>query len=40
VAKDLVFKKKFLEMVGISLGVAIINFVIGIIIRKVFRIEI
>src|SRR5574344_1286769 len=30
VAKDLNFKKRFLEMAGISLGVALISFVIGI----------
>jgi len=40
VAKDLDFKKRFLEMAGISLGVAIINFIIGLIIRKVLGIEI
>ncbi|MCM8762798.1 MAG: VIT1/CCC1 transporter family protein [Candidatus Omnitrophica bacterium] len=40
VAKELDFKKRFLEMAGISLGVAIINFGIGLIIRKVFGIEV
>jgi VIT1/CCC1 family predicted Fe2+/Mn2+ transporter len=40
VAKELDFKKRFLEMIGISLGVAAINFVIGIVIRNVFRIEV
>jgi len=40
VAKDLNFKKRFLEMSGISLGVAVINFGIGLIIRKVFGIEV
>jgi len=40
VAKELDFKKRFLEMAGISLGVASINYVIGVIIRNVFRIEV
>lgn len=40
VAKGLNFKKRFLEMAGISLGVAIINFSIGLIIRNVFGIEV
>lgn len=40
VAKELDFKKRFLEMAGISLGVAIINFGIGLVIRNVFGIEI
>ena len=39
VAKSLKFKKRFLEMAGISLGVAAINFVIGLIIRNVFGIK-
>ncbi|MCX5708432.1 MAG: VIT1/CCC1 transporter family protein [Candidatus Omnitrophica bacterium] len=40
VAKELDFKKRFLEMAGISLGVASINFAIGLIIRKVFGISV
>jgi VIT1/CCC1 family predicted Fe2+/Mn2+ transporter len=40
VAKKLNFKKRFLEMAGISLGVAAINFIIGIIIRNVFGIQV
>ncbi|MDD5432491.1 MAG: VIT1/CCC1 transporter family protein [Candidatus Omnitrophica bacterium] len=40
VAKGLSFKKRFLEMAGISLGIAAINFGIGLIIRKVFGIEV
>ena len=40
VAKELDFKKRFLEMAGISLGVAIINFSIGLIIRNVFGIDV
>lgn len=40
VAKELNFKKRFLEMAGISLGVAVINFVIGLIIRQVFGIKV
>jgi VIT1/CCC1 family predicted Fe2+/Mn2+ transporter len=39
VAKDLSFKKRFLEMAGISLGIAVINFFIGLLIRNVFGIE-
>jgi len=40
VAKKLNFKKRFLEMAGISLGIAAINFIIGIIIRNVFGIQV
>jgi VIT1/CCC1 family predicted Fe2+/Mn2+ transporter len=40
VAKELDFKKRFLEMAGISLGVAAINFGIGLIVRKVFGISV
>jgi len=40
VAKGLNFKKRFLEMAGISIGVAIINFLVGLIIRNVFGIEV
>ena len=40
VAKDLNFKTRFLEMAGISLGVAVLSFLIGIIVRTVFGIDI
>ncbi|MHA1386533.1 MAG: VIT1/CCC1 transporter family protein [Candidatus Helarchaeota archaeon] len=40
VAKDLPFKRRFLEMVFISLGVAAISFLIGYILRAVLHIEI
>jgi vacuolar iron transporter family protein len=40
VAKELDFKKRFLEMAGISLGVASINFAIGLLVRKVFGISV
>jgi VIT1/CCC1 family predicted Fe2+/Mn2+ transporter len=40
VAKGLNFKKRFLEMAGISLGIAAINFLIGLLIRRVFGIEV
>lgn len=40
VAKDLDFKKRFFEMAAISLGVAAVSFVIGLIVRVVFKIEI
>ena len=39
VAKDLNFKKRFLEMAGISLGVALISFVIGIFVKQVLGID-
>ena len=40
VAKDLNFKTRFLEMAGISLGVAILSFLIGVVVRTVFGIEV
>jgi len=40
VAKGLNFKKRFAEMAGISLTIAVINYLIGITIRKVFGIDI
>ncbi|MFA5008162.1 MAG: VIT1/CCC1 transporter family protein [Candidatus Omnitrophota bacterium] len=40
VAKGLSFKKRFLEMAGISLGIAVINFFIGFAIRKIFGVEV
>lgn len=40
VAKDLNFKQRFLEMAGISIAVAMINFGIGLAMRKVFGIEV
>lgn len=40
VAKDLPFRKRFLEMLGISLGVATLTFGIGYIIRFVFNVEV
>ncbi|MBU1121434.1 MAG: VIT1/CCC1 transporter family protein [Candidatus Omnitrophota bacterium] len=40
VAKDVSFKKRFLEMAGISVGIAAINFFIGLLIRNVFGIEV
>ena len=39
-AKDLGFKKRFFEMAGLSLTIAFINFFIGILIRKIFAIDI
>ncbi|MCM8756423.1 MAG: VIT1/CCC1 transporter family protein [Candidatus Omnitrophica bacterium] len=39
IAKELSFRKRFLEMAGISLGIAFINFFIGLLVRKVFGIE-
>lgn len=40
VAKGLSFKHRFLEMAGLSLSIAVINFVIGLIIRNVFGIDV
>ncbi len=40
VAKDLSFKKRFLEMAGISLGVALLAFVIGIFVKKWLGVDI
>ena len=40
VAKDLNFKSRFFEMAGISLGVAVLSFLIGVIVRTVFGIDI
>lgn len=39
VAKELNFKRRFLEMVSISLGVAVINFFIGMFIRNYFKLD-
>ncbi|MFW6139758.1 MAG: hypothetical protein ACOC5S_00200 [Acidobacteriota bacterium] len=35
VAKNYSFKKRFLEMLVISMGVAVLSFVIGLVVRKV-----
>lgn len=40
VAKDMPFRKRFLEMVLISLGVATISFFIGMIVNRVFNINV
>ncbi|MGC9396110.1 MAG: VIT1/CCC1 transporter family protein [Anaerolineae bacterium] len=40
VAKDEPFKRRFLEMAGLSLGVAALSFVVGLIVREIFGIEI
>jgi VIT1/CCC1 family predicted Fe2+/Mn2+ transporter len=40
VARDLDFKKRFLEMVAISLGVAGVSFVLGIFIRVALGVEV
>lgn len=40
VAKDLPFRKRFLEMAGLSMGVAALTFVIGFAVRIFFNIEI
>ena len=38
-AKGGVFKKQFFEMAAISLGVASISFIIGIVLKKIIGIE-
>ncbi len=40
VAKDMSFKSRFLEMTSISLGIALLTFVIGFLIRNYFGVEI
>jgi VIT1/CCC1 family predicted Fe2+/Mn2+ transporter len=40
VAKGLNFKKRFIEMAGLSLSIAFATFFIGLAIRKVFGVEI
>lgn len=40
VAKNLNFKKRLLEMAGLSLSIAVINFFIGLAIKKIFGIEV
>lgn len=40
VAQDLPFKKRFLEMAGISLGVSALTFIIGYFVRNVFGIDV
>jgi len=38
--KDLPFRKRFLEMLAISMGVAAVSFVIGLLVRKVLHVDI
>ncbi len=40
IAKDYSFKSRFLEMVAISLGVAFISFIIGLVVKSIFNIEV
>lgn len=40
VAKELPFKQRFLEMLGISMGVSALSFLIGLLVRNVFGISI
>jgi VIT1/CCC1 family predicted Fe2+/Mn2+ transporter len=40
VAKDLNFRERFLEMAGLSLGVAVLSFGVGFLLRTVFGIEV
>ncbi|MBN1433086.1 MAG: VIT1/CCC1 transporter family protein [Methanomicrobiaceae archaeon] len=40
VAKDLDFKRRFLEMAGISLGVAGLSFLLGVVVRTLFGVDI
>lgn len=39
VAKDLPFRRRFLEMLGISMGVSAFSFLVGFLVRNVFGIE-
>ena len=40
IAKEHSFRSRFLEMTAISLGVAFISFIIGLIVKQVFNIEV
>lgn len=40
VAKELHFKKRFLEMLGISMGVSAFSFLVGLLVRSVFGIDV
>jgi len=40
IAKDLCFKKRFLEMSALSLSVAAVSFFIGLAVRKIFNVDI
>jgi VIT1/CCC1 family predicted Fe2+/Mn2+ transporter len=40
IAKDYSFKHRFLEMAGLSIGIAALSFLIGFVIRKTMGIEI
>jgi VIT1/CCC1 family predicted Fe2+/Mn2+ transporter len=40
VAKDVSFRKHFLEMAGLSMGVAALSFGIGILVREILGVEI
>lgn len=40
VTRDLSFRRRFLEMAGISLGIALLSFILGALIRSALRIEV
>lgn len=40
VAKDLPFKRRFLEMAGISLGVAVLSFIIGLLVKQFLGVDV
>ncbi len=40
VAKDVPFRKRFLEMAGISLGVAAVSFLIGFLVRSFLNVDV
>ena len=40
VAMDVPLRKRFLQMAGISLGVAVLSFAIGYVVREVFGIDV
>jgi VIT1/CCC1 family predicted Fe2+/Mn2+ transporter len=40
VAKDLLFRRRFLEMAGLSLGVAALSFLVGFLVRSLMGVDI
>ena len=40
VAKDLSFKERFLEMAGLSLGVAALSFLVGFVLRSLVGVDV
>jgi VIT1/CCC1 family predicted Fe2+/Mn2+ transporter len=40
VAKDLSFRRQFSEMAGISLGVSVLSFIVGVLVKTLLGVEI